>query len=70
MDSTPEEFLPEWLLEIADRHELAVMLHLVRRRALADPSNQRFLTDTCRRFGRARIILAHAARGFVTAARA
>lgn len=64
MDSAPAEFLPEWLLEIADRYELVVMLHLVRSRALADASNQSFLADACRRYGRARIVLAHAARGF------
>ena len=33
-----EEFLPEWAWEIADKRGLAIMLHLVKPRAMADPA--------------------------------
>lgn len=58
------EFLPEWAWELADRHGLAIMMHLVLPRALADPRNQDYLRDHCRRHPGATLILAHAARGF------
>lgn len=59
-----EEFLPEWAWELADRRSLAIMLHIVRARALADPRNQARLREGCRRYPGAKLILAHAARGF------
>ena len=58
------DFLPEWAWELAQRHELAIMLHMVRRRALSDPDNQAYIRDHCRRYAHAKLILAHAARGF------
>lgn len=58
------EFLPTWAWEIADRYELAIMLHMVRSRALADPLNQQYIREHCLQFPHARLILAHAARGF------
>jgi glutamate-1-semialdehyde 2,1-aminomutase len=58
------EFLPDWAWELAEAHGLAIMLHLVRRRALSDPENQHYLRARCGRHRRARLILAHAARGF------
>ncbi len=67
MDARVEEFLPEWMGEIANRHELAIMLHLVRDRALADPVNQSSIREFCIRFPHAKLILAHAARGFCAA---
>lgn len=57
-------WLPEWGWELADRHGLVIMLHIVRTHALADPDNQRVIRDRCTRYPRARLILAHAARGF------
>jgi glutamate-1-semialdehyde 2,1-aminomutase len=58
------EFLPEWAWEIAERHGLIIMLHLVKTRALADLENQRYIRSHCQRFPHAKLILAHAARGF------
>lgn len=58
------EFLSDWAWEIADRRGLAIMLHLVRQRSLADPENQVYICEHCRRYPHARLILAHAARGF------
>ncbi len=63
-ESAIGEFLPDWAWEIADRLGLLIMLHIVRRRSLADPDNQRYLRDYCRRFPGAKLVLAHAARGF------
>jgi glutamate-1-semialdehyde 2,1-aminomutase len=63
-ESAIGEFLPDWAWEIADRRGLLIMLHLVRRRSLADPGNQQYLRHYCRRFPGAKLVLAHAARGF------
>ena len=61
------EFLPEWAWEIADQRNLAIMLHMVRSRALADPANQQTIRSHCLKYPNARLILAHAARGFCAA---
>ncbi|MFN8705200.1 MAG: aminotransferase class III-fold pyridoxal phosphate-dependent enzyme [Planctomyces sp.] len=58
------EFLPEWLWEIADRRGLAIMMHMVLSRALSDPRNLSYIRRSCLRYPNARLILAHAARGF------
>ncbi len=57
-------FAPEWMWEAADARGLLVVLHLVKDRALADPDTQRELLDLAQKFPRARILLAHAGRGF------
>ncbi len=59
-----QEFLPEWVWQIADRRGLVIMLHMVRVRSLADPVNQRYIRQYCQRYPGAKLILAHAARGF------
>ena len=61
------EFLPEWAWQIADRHALAIMMHMVLPRALSDPRNQSYIQKYCRRYPNAKLILAHAARGFNSA---
>ena len=61
------EFLPDWAWEIANRRSLAIMLHIVRSRALADPANQQAIRAHCLKYPGARLILAHAARGFCAA---
>jgi glutamate-1-semialdehyde 2,1-aminomutase len=58
------EYLPRWMWEIAHRRGLVILLHLVRARALADESNQQELRQLLREFGGAKLILAHAGRGF------
>ncbi len=58
------EFIPEWAWEIADRLELVIMLHMVLPRALAEPANQSYIREHCERYSDAKLILAHAARGF------
>ena len=59
-----DEYLPRWAWEIADRRGLVIMLHLVKPRALADAANQATLRQRLRTFSRAKVILAHAGRGF------
>ncbi len=59
-----QEFLPEWAWEIAHARGLCITLHIVLDRALADPRNQTYIRDRCLRYPNARLVLAHAARGF------
>jgi glutamate-1-semialdehyde 2,1-aminomutase len=63
-NSTIGEYLPEWAWEIANRRGLAIMLHIVRERSLADPANHNYLRTHCSLYRSAKVILAHAARGF------
>jgi glutamate-1-semialdehyde 2,1-aminomutase len=58
------EFLPEWAWELAHARGLVIMMHMVLPRALADLRNQSSIRERCRRYPQARLILAHAARGF------
>jgi glutamate-1-semialdehyde 2,1-aminomutase len=59
-----EEFIPEWAWELADQRGLVIMLHMVLPRALAEPENQSYIRSHCERYPGAKLILAHAARGF------
>ncbi|MFO0875859.1 MAG: aminotransferase class III-fold pyridoxal phosphate-dependent enzyme [Gemmataceae bacterium] len=59
-----EEFLPEWAWELAQRHGLAIMMHMVLPRALSEPRNQLYIREHCLRYPEAKLILAHAGRGF------
>ena len=59
-----EEFIPEWGWELAEKHGLSIMLHMVLPRALAELENQRYIREHCEKYPNAKLILAHAARGF------
>ncbi len=59
-----DEFLPEWAWELADQRGLSILLHMVLPRAMAESENQRYLREHCLRYPNAKLILAHAARGF------
>lgn len=59
-----DEFLPPWLWELAHKHSKWIMLHMVKRRAIADESNQRIIRERCVQYPNATLVLAHAARGF------
>ena len=59
-----QEFLPEWVWELADERELVILLHLAKDRAVADPANQAYIREHCLRYRDARLILAHCARSF------
>lgn len=58
------EFLPEWAWELADRRGLVIMMHMVRSLALSDPRNQAYIREHCWRYPSAKLVLAHAGRGF------
>ena len=62
--SSLSSYLPDWAWEMADERGLAILAHLVKDRALADPENQREIREQCRRYPNAKLILAHVARGF------
>jgi predicted TIM-barrel fold metal-dependent hydrolase len=62
--STIGGYLPEAQVRIAHEEGLAIVLHMVRPRALADPSNLATIRRYAERYPNARLILAHAARGF------
>jgi len=51
-------------VRVAHEEQLAITLHLVRARALADPANQQAIRHSAERYPNARLILAHAGRGF------
>jgi predicted TIM-barrel fold metal-dependent hydrolase len=63
-DAEIPTYLPEELVRIAHEEKLAITLHLVRQRAVADPSNQHWIRHYCQRYPDMRLILAHSARGF------
>ena len=58
------EFLPDWAWEIANRHGLWITMHMVLPKALSDPANTKYIRQKCLRYPNARLVLAHAARGF------
>jgi glutamate-1-semialdehyde 2,1-aminomutase len=61
------EYIPEWAWELAHARGLVIMLHIVLNRALADERNQAYIVDRCLRHHGARLVLAHAGRGFCAA---
>jgi len=58
------EYLPESAWRAADSHGMCMTLHMVKDAALADPGNQKIITDKTREYRNAKLILAHAGRGF------
>ena len=58
------EFLPEWAWELSELHGLAIMMHMVFPTALQDERNQTYIVEHCLQYPNAKLILAHAARGF------
>ena len=58
------EMLPAWAMEIIDAQGAIVMLHIPRSGRLADPLNQRQIVELCRRYPRAKIVLAHIGRAY------
>lgn len=59
-----DDMLPPWAMEIVDELGLIVMLHIPRKRRLADPVNQEQLAALCRRWPNARVVLAHVGRAY------
>jgi glutamate-1-semialdehyde 2,1-aminomutase len=63
-DAPIPSYLPEAQVRVAHEEGLSITLHMVRARAMADPSNQQVIRLYAERYPTARFILAHAARGF------
>ena len=60
------EYLPESAWRAADEYGLCITLHMVKDAVLADPSNNEYIRKMARKYPGARLILAHAARGFAS----
>ncbi len=58
------EFLPEWAWELANTHGLWITMHMVLPKALSEPVNANYIREHCMTYPNARMVLAHAARGF------
>jgi glutamate-1-semialdehyde 2,1-aminomutase len=58
------DYLPEAQARVAHEEGLCVTLHMVKARAVADPSNQHWIRHYCETYPNMQLILAHAARGF------
>ena len=59
-----EDYLPEDQVKVANEENLAITLHLVKERGLADKKNQETIIRYCRKYPNMRMILAHCGRGF------
>ena len=58
------EFMPEWLVAIADELGLGITLHMVKKRAIAHQGNIDCIRHYCQTYPNMKLILAHSARGF------
>lgn len=58
------EFMPEHLIEVADRRRLLIMMHISKRDAIADPENIADIVRLSGQYPGARWILAHCARSY------
>ena len=58
------EFLPDSAWRAANERGLCITLHMAKDRALADPGNLENIREKVKKYPSAKLILAHAARGF------
>ena len=58
------DYLPERLVKVADEQGWPITLHMVKDRAVADPSNIHWIRHYCKTYPNMKLILAHSARGF------
>jgi glutamate-1-semialdehyde 2,1-aminomutase len=63
-DADIPDYLPEAQVKVAHEERLCITLHMVKARAVADPSNQHWIRTYCETYPGMQLILAHAARGF------
>jgi glutamate-1-semialdehyde 2,1-aminomutase len=63
-DADIPAYLPEAQVRVAHEERLRITLHMVKARAVADPSNQHWIRHYCETYPDMQLILAHAARGF------
>lgn len=60
------DYLPEAAWEVANEKHMVITLHMVKDKALADPSNLNYILTMAKRYPNATLILAHAARAFAS----
>lgn len=65
-DCSIASFLPQSAWEVAQALELPIILHMMRPGALSDEGNFAYLTAMTHRYPKARLVLAHCARGFAS----
>ena len=58
------DYLPESIVEVAHQEGWTITLHLVKSRAVADPSNIHWVREYCRKYPNMKLILAHCGRAF------
>ena len=58
------EYLPESAWQVADENGFCITLHMVKDHALSDPGNFEYICRMSKKYPSAKLILAHAARGF------
>ena len=59
-----EDFAPEWMWKLCDRHGAVLMLHLMRDEAVAEPGNAEALVRLGKKYPGCQAVLAHVARSF------
>lgn len=59
-----EEFAPEWMWKLCDRHGAILMLHVMRDGAVDDPGNREALRRLSGKYPRCQTVLAHIGRSF------
>ena len=63
-NSDIHEYLTDAAFEVANKHKMAITLHMVKDRALADPENMKEIKAYAKKYPDMTLILAHAARSF------
>ncbi len=58
------DYLPEKIVKVANEEGWVITLHMVKSRAVADPSNLHWIRHYCEKYPNMKLILAHSARGF------
>lgn len=61
-----EEYLPESAFSLANKLGKVITLHLVKDKALSDEKNLNYIITMAKKYKNAKLILAHAARGFAS----
>ena len=58
------EYMPEPFVKVAHEEGWAINMHLVKTRAVADPSNIHWIRHYCKTYPNMKLVLSHSARGF------
>ena len=58
------DYLPEPVVKVANEQGWSITLHLVKKKAVADPGNIFWIRKYCKKYPNIKLILAHSARGF------